>query len=260
MKITAIIITLNEEKKLAGCLESLSGIADEIVIVDSGSTDETESIARRFTDKFYFNKWPGYAAQKNLAAEKSSSDWILSLDADERLSEELKRSILQIKTTDVSSSAFSFPRKTFYLGRWIEHSGWYPDRKTRLYDRRKARWGGDFVHESLLVVGETREVSGDLLHYSIDSVFDHAKTANRYTDLAAQELDAKGRKARFIDLALLPSVTFFKCYILQGGFQDGIAGLSIAAFASYYVFMKYMKLWETQNLGVSKTKSDFSRD
>src|SRR5260370_26156235 len=122
MKITAIIIPLNEEKKLAGCLESLSGIADEIVIVDSGSTDGTESIARRFTDKFYFNKWPGYAAQKNLAAEKSSSDWILSLDADERLSEELRRSISRIKTTDVSISAFKFLRKTYYLGRSIKHS------------------------------------------------------------------------------------------------------------------------------------------
>src|SRR5258707_1230371 len=187
MKITATIITLNEEKKLAGCLSSLSGIADEIVVVDSGSTDETESIARRFTDKFYFNKWPGYAEQKNLAAEKSSSDWILSLDADEHLSEELKRSISGIKSNDIAISAFRFPRKTFYLGRWIEHSGWYPDRKPRLYNRRTARWGGKFVHESLVVNGEIQDLSGDVLHYSIDSVFDHAKTANRYTDLTAQQ-------------------------------------------------------------------------
>src|SRR5882724_7862076 len=247
MKITAIIITLNEEKKLAGCLESLSGIADEIVIVDSGSTDGTESIARRFTDKFYFNKWPGYAGQKNLAAERSSSDWILSLDSDERLSEQLKRSIAGIKSATAQAPAYRVPRKTFYLGRWIEHSGWYPDRKTRLYDRRRARWDGDFVHESLLVDGETQDLSGDLLHYSIDSVFDHAKTANRYTDLAAQELSAKNRRAGFADLLFLPPITFFKSYILQQGFRDGLPGLSIASFASFYVFMKYLKLWEMQN-------------
>jgi glycosyltransferase involved in cell wall biosynthesis len=248
MKITAIIITLNEERKLAGCLESLAGIADEIVIVDSGSTDTTESIARRFTDRFYFNKWPGYAGQKNLAAEKASSDWVLSLDADERLSQQLKQSLAEIKTINASVSAYSFPRKTFYLGRWIEHSGWYPDRKTRLYHRRKARWGGDFVHESLLVDGDTQGLKGDLLHYSIDSVFDHAKTANRYTDLAATELAAKNRKTRFVDLLFLPPITFLKSYILQQGFRDGLQGLSIASFASFYVFLKYMKLWERQNV------------
>jgi glycosyltransferase involved in cell wall biosynthesis len=259
MKISAIIITLNEEKKLASCLESLSGIADEIVVVDSGSTDGTESVARRFTDKFYFNKWPGYAIQKNLAAEKASSDWVLSLDADERLSDQLKQSIALIETANESVSAYRFPRKTFYLGRWIEHSGWYPDRKPRLYDRRKARWGGDFVHESLLIDGDIQELTGDLLHYSIDSVFDHAKTANRYTQLAAEEWNAKGRKARFIQLSLLPPVTFFKSYVLQGGFRDGVPGLCIATFASYYVFMKYMKLWEAQNVSCMKDDSGSNR-
>src|SRR5581483_6186452 len=244
MKISATIITLNEEKKLARALESLVPVVDEIVVVDSGSADSTESIARHFTDRFLFNKWPGYAAQKNYAAAQASNDWILSLDADECLSSELQHSIIEIKKTPLSVAGYKFPRKTLYIGRWIEHSGWYPDRKIRLYDRNAGRWEGQFVHESVKVDGEVGTLFGDLLHYSIDSIFDHAKVANRYTGLAAEEMFARNRRARITDFVFLPSVTFVKSYLLQQGFRDGLPGFCIASFAAYYVFLKYAKLWE----------------
>ena len=246
MKISATIITLNEEKKLARALESLVDIADEIIVVDSGSTDQTESIARRYTDKVFFNKWDGYTAQKNFATEKASHDWILSLDADECLSDHLRDTIIHIKDKKADVAAYRFPRKTFYLGRWISHSGWYPDYKTRLYDRHKARWDGDFVDESLLVDGEIETHAGDLLHYSIDSINEHVRVTNRYTDLAAEELQARNRRASLIDLIVLPPITFIKSYIVKQGFRDGLPGFCIASFAAYYVFIKYAKLWEKQ--------------
>jgi len=244
MKISATIVTLNEERKLGRALESIRPVADEIIVVDSGSRDSTEVVARQFTDKFLFNEWPGYAAQKNYAADQATHDWILSLDADECLSEQLQRSILETKKSEPSFQGFKFPRKTFYLGRWIQHSGWYPDQKIRLYNRKKGLWEGQYVHESVKVSGDIASLSGDLLHYSIDSVFDHAKVANKYTDLAAQELYARNRKARFIDFLFLPPTTFLKSYILQQGFRDGLPGLCIASFAAYYVFLKYAKLFE----------------
>src|SRR5947207_1767832 len=167
MKITATVITLNEEHNIAEAHESLSW-ADEIIVVDSESTDRTVEIAHRFTDRVFIRPWPGYSAQKNFAADEAANDWIFSLDADERVSPELECSIQDLEGKDsLEPAAFEMPRLTFYLGRWIKHSGWSPDYKVRLYDRRRAAWEGDYVHETLKANGKVERIDGDILHYTV---------------------------------------------------------------------------------------------
>jgi glycosyltransferase involved in cell wall biosynthesis len=247
MKISATIITLNEEENLADALRSLAW-ADEIVVVDSESTDHTVEIARQFTDKVITQKWLGYAAQKNFATEQATNDWVLNLDADERLSPELQKEIEAIKKAEnIDAAAFEMPRKVFYLGRWIKHSGWYPDFKIRLYNRTKGRWQGDFVHESVKVEGQVTRLCGDILHYTVRNASEHHLRLDRYTTLAAQEAFEKNRRSSFFTLALAPFATFVKSYLFKGGFLDGIQGLAIAFFAAHYVFLKNLKLWELQN-------------
>ena len=164
MKISAIVITFNEEQNIRAALDSLRW-ADEIIVVDSESADRTVEIARRFTDQIYVRPWPGYSAQKNFAASQASFEWIFSLDADERVSDELARELEQIKQgSEPAAAGFEMPRLTWYLGRWIKHSGWYPDRKLRLYNRNRGRWRGDFVHEAIEVEGKVARLKGDLLH------------------------------------------------------------------------------------------------
>lgn len=247
MKISATIITLNEEENLADALRSLAW-ADEIVVVDSESTDHTVEIARQFTDKVITQKWLGYAAQKNFATEQATNDWVLNLDADERLSPELQKEIEALKKAEnIDAAAFEMPRKVFYLGRWIKHSGWYPDFKIRLYNRTKGRWQGDFVHESVKVEGQVTRLCGDILHYTVRNASEHHLRLDRYTTLAAQEAFEKNRRSSFFTLALAPFATFVKSYLFKGGFLDGIQGLAIAFFAAHYVFLKNLKLWELQN-------------
>src|SRR5215471_19955043 len=167
MKISATLITYNEEHNIADALESLSW-ADEIIVVDSESTDQTAQIARRYTDKVFIRSWSGYSAQKNFAAAKASNDWIFSLDADERVSGELRTELEELKQSEApSQTGFEMARMAFYLGRWIKHSGWYPDYKLRLYDKRRGAWQGDYVHETLEVDGEVSRLNGNLLHYTV---------------------------------------------------------------------------------------------
>jgi glycosyltransferase involved in cell wall biosynthesis len=247
MKISATIITLNEEENLAGALESLSW-ADEIIVVDSESADRTVEIALRFTDRVISQKWLGYAAQKNFATEQATYDWVFNLDADERLSPELQNQIARLKAADsLEAAAYEMPRKVYYLGRWIKHSGWYPDYKIRLYDRTKGNWQGKYVHESVKVNGEVKRLGGDLLHYTVRSASEHHLRLDRYTTLAAQEAFEKGRRASIAAMAVAPFATFIKSYFLKLGFLDGIQGLAIAYFAGHYVFMKNLKLWELEN-------------
>lgn len=246
MQLSATIITLNEARKLRRALTSLQPVVDEIIVIDSGSTDATETIAREFTNRFIVNPWPGYAAQKNFAAAQASHDWILSLDADECLSEPLQQAIQALKPTKPQAAAFQFPRLTFYLGRWIKHAGWYPDYKIRLYDRRRASWHGQYVHESIKAEGQVENLSGDLLHYSLDNLSEHVQVVDRYTTLAAQELAARRQSVKLSQLLLAPPATFLKSYLLKQGFRDGFPGLCIAGFAAYYVFLKHAKLWELQ--------------
>ena len=247
MKISAIVITVNEAHNIAAALESLSW-ADEIVIVDSESTDQTVEIASRFTDRIFVRPWPGYSAQKNFAAEHARNDWIFSLDADERVSPELKSAILKIKDeSEPETAGYETARRTFYLGRWIKHSGWWPDRKVRLYDRRRAHWRGDFVHESLEVDGRIEPLEGELLHFTVRDASDHHLRMDRYTTLAAQELYNRGTHKSIGSLLLSPVIVFLRSYFFKLGFLDGVPGLAIARFAAHYEFLKNLKLWEMRS-------------
>ena len=240
LKISATLVTLNEESNLARALESLR-CCDEIVVVDSGSNDRTVEIAAQRGVRVVESEWRGYAAQKNFAAEQATHDWILCLDADEALSESLEAEIWEIKRAGPQADAYTIPRLAQYMGRWIFHSGWYPDRKVRLYDRRKARWVGEYVHESVKTDGRVAHLNSNLLHFTCDSLSQHLKTMDRYTTLAAQELAALGRVQPLWRFLFAPPWAFFKSYFLQRGFLDGFEGLVIAYMAATYVFVKDVK-------------------
>jgi glycosyltransferase involved in cell wall biosynthesis len=240
MKISATIITCNEEQNIARAMESLR-CCDEILVIDSGSIDRTPEIAAKLGARVIESPWSGYARQKNLAAERASYDWILSIDADEALSEALEGEIWHIKKKGPGYDAYTMPRLAQYLGRWILHSGWYPDRKVRLYDRRKAEWAGEFVHESVQVHGSVGHLQSDLLHFTCSSLSEHLKTMDRYTTLAAEQLVAQNKKIGWRHLVLDPGWTFWRTFILQRGFLDGVEGLTIAQMAALYNFVKYVK-------------------
>lgn len=240
MKISATIITFNEQRNIARAIESLRSF-DEVVVVDSGSVDRTVEIATRLGARVIEHPWEGFARQKNFAAEQACYDWIFSIDADESLSEALEAEIWQLRKTGPDCDAYTVPRLAQYLGRWILHSGWYPDRKIRLYDRRKGRWTGSYVHESVQVNGTVGHLQSNLLHYTCDSLTQHLETMNRYTTLAAEQLVAEKVRIGWRHLLLDPPWTFFRTYILQRGFLDGVEGLAIAYMAALYNFVKYAK-------------------
>jgi glycosyltransferase involved in cell wall biosynthesis len=245
LNISATIITLNEESRLQRALDSL-GFCDEIVVVDSGSSDRTCAIAAEAGARVLSREWTGYADQKNHAAAAASYDWILALDADEEVTPELRASISGLTLDRATHSGYRFPRLARYLGRWIRHSGWYPDAKIRLYDRRRGAWHGDYVHESVRVDGAVGELSGDLLHYTCDSLEEHKQRVERYTDLAAQELVDGTRRVGWARILFSPPWAFMRSYILQQGFRDGGQGLLIARMAATYVRAKYSKARERQ--------------
>jgi glycosyltransferase involved in cell wall biosynthesis len=240
MKISAAIITFNEERNIARVIESLR-CCDEILVLDSGSNDRTVEIATKLGARVEEASWHGYAAQKNIAAELAAHDWILSLDADESLSEALEAEIWHIKKSGAQYSGYTMPRLAQYLGRWIMHSGWYPDRKIRFFDRRKARWVGDFVHESVKVDGPVGHLESNLLHFTCSSLSEHLRTMDSYTTLAAQEMVTRGQPLGFARLLFDPPWTSFRTYVLHRGFLDGIEGLTIAYMAGLYNFVKYAK-------------------
>src|SRR3954469_2483712 len=227
MKITATIITRDEERNIARAIESLR-CCDEILIVDSGSTDRTVELAKNLGVRVIEAGWRGYAGQKNWAAEQAAHEWVLSLDADEALSEALEAEIWSLKKSGPQFDAYTMPRLARYLGRWIYHAGWYPDRKIRLYDRRKATWVGDFVHESVRSRGKVGDLDSNILHFTCDSLSEHLKTLDRYTTLAAQELAARRLKVPLHRVIFDPAWTFVKSYFLQRGFLDGLEGLTIS--------------------------------
>jgi len=240
--ISAVIITFNEERNIARCLESLRGVADDIVVVDSGSVDRTEEICGSYGVNFIRQAWLGYSAQKNFANGHAGNDWILSIDADEALSDGLKRSILELKGEGVIRVC-RFARMTNYCGHWVRHGGWYPDHKVRMFDRRKARWEGA-LHEELRGFSRSEVVliEGDCLHYSYHRVEDHHRQADRFTTLAAGELFRRGRRAGFWRLHLSPVWKFVLDYFLRMGFLDGSAGFRIAWISAGATRMKYLKL------------------
>jgi len=240
VKISATIVTLNEERHIARAIESLRCV-DEILVVDSGSTDRTREIAIRLGARVMEEPWRGYAAQKNFASAQAANSWILSLDADEAITEELEAEILALKHDGPVCDGYSMPRLAQYLGRWILHSGWYPDRKVRLYHREKAKWTGAYVHESVQVSGTVGSLHGNLQHFTCDSLSAHMRTLDRYTSLAAQELIDRQAIVPLRRLIVDPAWTFFRTWIIRRGFLDGSQGLAIAWMAALYTFLKYAK-------------------
>jgi glycosyltransferase involved in cell wall biosynthesis len=252
-KLSVTVITRNEAADIGDALASVAW-ADEIIVVDSQSTDETTAIARRHTERVVVREWPGYIEQKNYAASLASHDWILSLDADERVTPALASEIKSQLAGTPSADAFRIPRVTFHLGRWIRTTDWYPDYQLRLYDRRAAQWTGKYVHEAVTVSGKTGRLRGELQHYAYRDIADHLETIDRYTTLAARQMQEAGRRAGLAEIAGHPPLAFLRNYLAHGGIRDGAAGFIISAMNAYYVFLKFAKLWELQNQTTKHTK------
>ena len=245
MKLTVTVITHNEARNIAEALESVAW-ADEIVVVDSNSSDDTVSIARRYATRVERRDWPGYGAQKNHAADLASNDWILSIDADERVSIDLAYEIRGLMQTGPSCGGYRMRRVTWYLGRWVRSTDWYPDYQLRLYDRRVGRWNDRRVHESVDLPEAPGRLQHELLHYAYRNVSHHISTMDRYTTLAAEQWLADGRRTNALAIMVHPPLAFLRNYILRGGFREGSVGFLVSALNGWYVFLKYVKLWELQ--------------
>lgn len=241
-KLSAVIITYNEARNIKRCIASLQDVADEIVVVDSFSTDATPSICKGMNVQFYQREWKGYSKQKNYGNGLASNDWILSIDADEALSEELKSAILSEKATGKGYN-YSFHRLTNYCGKWIHHSGWYPDTKVKMFNRTKDDWQGEVHEKPTVELSTVKKLKGDLLHYSYHSVSDHVKRTDGYSTLGAKELFEKRKKASLLKLLFNPWLKFNKMYFIKLGFLDGMAGFTIALITAYGTFLKYIKLY-----------------
>ena len=260
-RISVCIITFNEEDNIRAACESVFW-ADEIVLVDSGSTDRTREIAAECGARVLHNPWPGFAAQKQFAAEQATYEWIFSLDADERVSEELRASIqhFSAKSDNNVADGYLIARRAFYMGRWIRGGGWYPDRQVRLYKRSMGRWEGAHIHESVKMKPEARveTLAGDLLHYTVRDAAEHQRLiGDRYAPLGARKMLEQGRRTSPLKIATVGPATFVRSFVLKGGFRDGLAGLSIASFAAHHAFLKHLQLWELQN---QKSTQDSSTD
>lgn len=241
-KVSVIIITYNEEKNIKRCLSSIDWV-DEIVVVDSQSTDDTKKIASEFTQRIFDVKWEGFGKTKDFAKDEASHQWILSLDADEVVTQDLKEEIQNITKSEDSLNGYYIPRKSNFLGKWIKHGGWYPDYVLRLFKKDKAKFIDSVVHERAEVNGRIGYLKNALLHYT-DPNFDHyLEKLNRYTSLGAEELFRKGKRAKLFDLILRPLAVFFKMYFVKKGFLDGLSGFILAVSSAFHVFSKYVKLW-----------------
>jgi glycosyltransferase involved in cell wall biosynthesis len=243
--VSVTVITKNEAADIGDALRSVAW-ADDIVVVDACSTDDTVAVARQFTDRVVVREWPGYVAQKNFAASLARHDWILSLDADERVTTELAGELQSRVAGGPREAAFRIPRVTWHLGRWIRSTDWYPDYQVRLYDRRAAEWTGRYVHEAITARGSIGRLRGELEHYAYRDIADHLETIDRYTTLAARQMHEAGRRARLSDVIVHPPLAFARNFILRGGFREGTAGFIVSRMNAYYVFLKFSKLWELQ--------------
>ncbi len=244
-RISATIITLNEAEHLAAAIDSVAWV-HEVIVVDAGSTDQTVEIAAARGARVETRAWTGYVDQKNYAASLAANDWILSIDADERVPQPLAEEIQATVLDESGEAAFRLPRVTFHLGRWIRTTDFYPDYQTRLYDRRRARWQGMHVHESVHTDGQRGQLVNELEHHSFRDLADQIDRINRYSTLSARQMLESGVRSSAFHLLVHPPAAFIRNYILRRGFADGTAGLIISLMNSYGVFLKFAKLWELQ--------------
>jgi len=251
MRISATIITFNEAENIRDACASVA-LADEILVVDSESTDATREIAAECGARVLVNPWPGFAAQKQFAVDAASNDWVLCLDADERLSPELERSIRDLREQDESllADGYRVARRAFYLGRWIRGGGWYPDYQLRFFRRTHGGWAARLIHESVKMNARARveTLNGDLLHYSMRDAAHHRRMIEeRYAPLGAQQMFADGKRTNRATKALAGPLTYLRSLVLKGGWRDGQAGLTIAKLAAYHASLKHEILLELQN-------------
>lgn len=246
-KISTFILCCNEEKKIRQCLESISW-SDEIIIVDSGSTDQTLDIAREFTDKIYHNDWPGFVAQKKYGLSLCSNEWVLNIDSDEVVSPELQNEIKQkLQLNDPEIHGFEINRVVYFLGKWWRKGGWYPEYRLRLLRKSHTTWGGVDPHEKAIVTGKVERIKGELLHFTYDSIHDQIQSLNNHSTWAAKSLAKEGEQTTFVNIVLRPISRFIKFYFLKKGFLEGLPGVLVAILEAYYTFLKYLKLWEINN-------------
>lgn len=244
-KISAIVRTFNEELNIKDCLESVSW-ADEIIVVDAFSTDRTVEIARELTDRVILREWPGHIGQSQFATDQTENLWVFSIDADERVSPALRDEILAIDLKNTPHDAFDMPRRHFFMRRWINHSGWYPDRNIRLFRKDRCWWGGYEPHDKIQVPGTLAHLKNDIYHYVYRDMTHYAETKNRYASRTARDHYAKGRRSNLVHLTLRPLYTFFDRYLIRLGILDGLPGYVISVMEAYGVFLKYLKLYEIQ--------------
>ena len=250
-KISACIISFNEEGKIEDCLKSLQDVADEIIVVDSLSTDRTREIAAKYTDKIFEQEFLGHVEQKNLAVSKASHDWIISLDCDERLTPELISSIQNVKDNLDQADAYRMARKTFYIYRWLNHC-WYPDFKVRLFNKNTAKWGGINPHDRVELQGnKIITLSGDIQHYSFNSISEHIRTIDNFTEIGAKEIISRNKPVSIISPWTHGIWTFLRLYFFKGGILDGYAGLVVSVLSGMHAFVKYNKVlffrWKESN-------------
>ncbi len=245
------LIACNEERDIGDAVASLDFCREIVIVLDTKTTDRTEEVAQETAApgqvlRVVRRDWQGHVAQKNLALDEAEGfEWVLCLDADERVSPQLREEILQLfKGSPPPGNAYSCPRRTFYLGRWIGHGGWYPDRKIRLFRRALGRWGGTDPHDHVEIEGRIGTFGGDLLHYTYENVADHIDKIDQYTTVASTRMHERGVRFPVLRMWTHPPGKFFKMYVLQRGFLDGYAGFVLAVLGAFYVFLKYAKLWE----------------
>jgi glycosyltransferase involved in cell wall biosynthesis len=252
-KISTILIAFNEARNIERCLTSVQSFSDEIIVVDSFSSDETATLARKYTSQVYQQQWLGYAGQKKFALEKTGLPWVFWIDADEEVSGNLQK---EIRSLSFDVDGYRIARTTRYLNRWIRHGCWNPDTVLRLFRKDRGGFTDAVVHEQFRLQGVSRLLNGTLYHYSYRDIAHHLSKMNSFTTLAAQNMQQRGKRASFSALLLRPAFHFVKGYLLRRGFLDATPGLIVALLDSYYVFLKYAKLWELQRQGPSSAADD----
>ena len=248
MKISSVVVCFNEEENIERCLKSLLW-TDEIVVVDSYSKDNTVAICRKYTDKVYQRQWPGINKQKEYAVSLTNNEWVLVLDADEVVSEKLKDEIIKrVGSDNERYDGYMIKRHTYYLGRWINHGGWYPDYKLRLFKKSKGYFVGEDPHDKIIVNGKIAKLKEEIYHFTYKDISHHIRTINNFSDVVSKNMLKKGTKFILPRMLMKPPIKFLETYIYKLGFLDGIPGFIIAVLSSYYVFLKYAKLWEMKKI------------